>query len=95
MVLWPYGFLKAWTAKSNALGNEKKTILRESIFDLWNASKSEVANVGLTHSQFAEMLLLKNVTKSDHLHPAVKITKQESCWNRVLICHYSMGLRLF
>ena len=47
--------------RPKAPGNAKKTILRELTFDqVLNASKSEVGIVRLTHSQFAELVLLKH-----------------------------------
>ena len=44
-------------------GRPNRRCQKMSTFDLSNANKSKVAIVGLTHSQFAEMLLLKNVQK--------------------------------
>ena len=40
-----------------APGQKMKIVLRESTFNLWNARKNDCGIVGLTHSQFAEMLL--------------------------------------
>ena len=59
--------------RPKAQGNRKKIILRKwtnSTFGI--ARKSEVGIVRRTHSQFVEMLLLKNTCtklyKSNHLH---------------------------
>ena len=55
MVLRPHGFL--------SVDSRIKGARQLSTFDLWNANKSKVAIVGLTHRQFAKMLLFKNVEK--------------------------------
>lgn len=43
--------------RPKAPGNKKKVIFRESTFNLWNERKANVGIVGLTNSQFAEVLL--------------------------------------